>query len=78
MQGIFTHLSVSVFWSVLLLTLSPLTLAASEQITSLQQAISQGSIDVNLRYRYENVDQAGMDKDAYQGNRLGIGAERVF
>jgi len=65
MQGIFTHLSVSVFWSVLLLTLSPLTLAASEQITSLQQAISQGSIDVNLRYRYENVDQAGMDKQAH-------------
>ena len=40
--------------------LAPPTLAGK----SLAQALEEGKIDVDLRYRYEHVEQEGFDEDA--------------
>ncbi|MFT4938675.1 MAG: hypothetical protein ACI88A_001704 [Paraglaciecola sp.] len=38
--------------------------AGSNTFTALQNAVTEGSTSISMRYRYENVDQDGIDKDA--------------
>jgi hypothetical protein len=50
---------------------------------SLGQALEEGKIDVDLRYRYEHVEQKGFDEDAHAstlrlGLRFGFGAYYGF
>jgi len=57
--------------------LSPPMLAGK----SLRRAIEEGAIDVDLRYRYENVDQEGFDEDADASTarlRLGFGSGAYY
>lgn len=45
-------------------SLSPLSNANAEEIDSISAMLSNGKTDLSFRYRYEYVDQDGIDKTA--------------
>ena len=52
---------MTAFW---ILLLGAVTDSRAEEVNSLAEAFTQGKAHVNFRYRYEQVDQDGISKDA--------------
>ncbi len=77
----FLHPRLSALSLFLIVFLGPIAPAYGEEAESLQKLVTDGKINVDVRYRYEFVDEDGKPKDAHANtvrSRVGFDTGRLY